>query len=871
MTSSLAASRAIANRLAQHPAAGLVATCGVAAFAIGALVGPYVVFHPGSAAVGGNPGSDFQIMAWSLDWWPWAVGHGADPLHTQLLWAPFGFSTLWMTTIPSQALLGLPITLTAGSLVAYNVLILLAVPLAAGAAYLLCHELTGRFWPSLVGGLLFGLSPYMLGHTLSQHLNLTFVFPIPLLALLAVRYARGKTSTRRFVAAFAALLLLQVGSSLELFVDLTLFLGLGVVIAVLGSGARRQTVLRTARAVGLSYALCLPVLVTIAAVALSAPHEHLRFAPAQFSIDLLNIVVPTQTALAGTGHSAVSVSQHYVGNVGEQTGYLGVPLLLVALLAVRTEWRRGAWLAGALFIAALALSLGPALTVGGRSLVSLPFAMEHLPILGYALPARLSVFTALGAACLCALWLARPQRAWLRTGVAALVLVSLLPNISTDTRIRGRWGGSVDSAGQPVSFGWSARRVTHGFTADRDWTRIVKPGSTVLVLPPGARTPSQFWQAHSDLRFALAVSGTPFAPADVATTPTIVGLLGNNLFAKAGPPLGGARLRSYLLANHVGSVALTVDAVWPWGELVERATAARPVLLGNMHVYPVSRRLRPLAARGFPVLATPTSSRTGHEVKRGSRPLLEAAVVYDGHRGHLRARLRSAGAAPGHSVTLSSPAGDADDPAVAVDDRGHAAVAFTESRDRKALLRAATLSGGRWRIVTLDTRTEPISNPQIVIDPDGRTTVTWIDEDKPMATVRAATLAPGGAWQGPITLTRSSNVISLALLPDRGGGAMCAWRDVAGTEARVRATTYQAGRWSPVTTVASTLERLNDISFDGGSGGPLLKWRFSYADKRLLLYQARRKGSGWAQPSGPARTVRDYDPPYVFDPWNERH
>src|SRR5204863_425626 len=134
---------------------------------------------PSSAAVGLNPASDFQVMAWSLEWWPWAIGHGADLLHTHLLWPPEGFSTLWMTTIPVPALLAAPLTLTAGPLVAYNALILLSVVLATGAAYLLCRELTDRLAPSLAGGLLFGLSPYMLGHMLSQHLDLTFVFPVP--------------------------------------------------------------------------------------------------------------------------------------------------------------------------------------------------------------------------------------------------------------------------------------------------------------------------------------------------------------------------------------------------------------------------------------------------------------------------------------------------------------------------------------------------------------------------------------------------------------------------------------------------------------------------------------------------------------------
>src|SRR5205807_3248912 len=173
---------------------------------------------PSGRAVGLHASFEFQVQTLSLDWSPWGGGHRVALLHSPLLWPPEGFSTLWMTTIPVPALLAAPLTLTAGPLVAYNALILLSVVLATGAAYLLCRELTDRLVPSLVGGLLFGLSPYMLGHMLSQHLDLTFVFPVPLLALLVVRYVRGRTSGRRFVVGFALLLLVQLGSSFELFV-----------------------------------------------------------------------------------------------------------------------------------------------------------------------------------------------------------------------------------------------------------------------------------------------------------------------------------------------------------------------------------------------------------------------------------------------------------------------------------------------------------------------------------------------------------------------------------------------------------------------------------------------------------------------------
>ena len=172
------------------------------------------------------------------------------------------------------------------------------------------------------------------------------------------------------------MLVVQLGSSFELFVDLTLLLAVGLTIALLGR-RWRPPILRVSALVGLAYAFCLPILVPIGVLALSGQHAPLRYSPANFSIDLLNVAIPTPTLLAGRLAAARAVSQHFVSNVGEQNGYLGIPLLVVAVLAVRAEWRRGAWIAGGLLAAALLLSFGPTLTVEGRPLVSLPFAVSR--------------------------------------------------------------------------------------------------------------------------------------------------------------------------------------------------------------------------------------------------------------------------------------------------------------------------------------------------------------------------------------------------------------------------------------------------------------------------------------------------------------
>jgi uncharacterized membrane protein (UPF0136 family) len=765
------------------------------------LVGPGVLAHPGRTTVGLNPASDFQIMTWSLNWWPWAIGHGVNPLHTSLLWAPSGFSTLWMTTIPAPALLAAPLTLAAGPLVSYNVLMLLAIPLAAGTAYLLCFELSGSFLASLTGGLLFGLSPYMLGHTLSQHLNLVFVFPLPLVALFCVRYVRRKTRARHFVPIVALLLLLELGSSLELFSDLTLFVAIGLIFALAAGGRLRGRYLRLAGLLALAYVVLLPVLVPIALYALGGAHGALRFAPASYAVDAANLIVPTPTLLAGALHGVRAVTVHFVGNIGEQDGYLGVPLILLALVALVREWRRGAWLAGALLLCALLFSFGPTLTVAGHPLLGLPFALAHLPVFSDALPARLSLFAALCAAVLAALWLGRTRHRWLRLGVLVLVAASLLPNFWPPDRLPGAWAISS-------RFAYSTT-VQPGFVADPVWRRLISPGASVLVLPTGDRTAASWWQVESGMRFDLAVPGTPFAPPAIAAEPIVQALVNNNLSALTGTPLAAARLRAFLLADHVSAVLVTSHASEGWENVVARATAARPTLLGTAKLYNVDAGLRPL------VLSS--DRRTW---RRGGS-ILKAWLAFDGQRGQVRVYYRARRAGAGHMMTLSSAGADAYGLSVAVGRRGQAAVAFTEYLGGQVYLRVATLAG-HWQTSTLDQGSQAIVSPRVAILRSGGAVLSWIDEADPMWIQRAAALTPAGKLTQSVTLDTASGIGGGALRAV-GGRAFIAFSDTVASETRVLLATFGGHGWSQPTTLLTSLSSVSRVSFGAGDP-PLVRW-----------------------------------------------
>jgi hypothetical protein len=772
-----------------------------------------------------NPASDFQIMTWSLEWWPWALRHGIDPLHTPLLWAPQGFSIVWITSIPVPALLAVPITATAGPLVAYNALMIAAVVLAAASAFLLCQELTRSVSASIFGGLLFGLSPYMLGHTLSQHLDLTFVFPFPLLVLLAVRFVRDKTTGRRYVLGSAVLLLVLFGSSLELFLDLAVLVLIVLVVAVAVAPNWRRPLLRLSGRVVLAYGICLPVIVPVAVAALRAPHAATQNAPAAYAADLLNFVVPTGTLLVGSLSRARNASAHFVGNIGERDAYVGLPLLVISALGLRASWRRGGWIAGLWILVAVLLSLGPILTVAGSPLVRLPFSTSALPVLRDALPARMSVFAALGFACLAAIWLARSRNTPLRVAVSLAVVMSLLPNFWPATRLENAWATTS-------AFGWSLQRPPAGFVRNPRWRRLVPDGSTVLVLPTRDRTAASYWQVEAGMEFANAVPETPFIPPAVAASPAVSRIAGNVLAQLDGTALGAARLRAFLVADRVRAVVVASPVDKRWLLIAKAATSARPVDLGGSLVFRVRRRLAPLLRNGERTRA----------VVRASRTRLSAWLHFDGRRARLVVSL--ARHRRDTTMTLSSPTGDAEGTSVALNAHGEAAVAFTEWRNGTLLFRAATNTGRGWRLVTLERTTSPIWSQQVTVTPSGTVVVAWIGEADPARIVHAAVLPADGRWQPPVTLDSGQGLTSVTAAAGSGDLAVIAWRDSLAGDSRVLAAEVNHRHWLPITAVTESSSWLDSVSLTQGARA--IRWRARFGRARYL--DSIRHGVVWSAP-----------------------
>ena len=99
---------------------------------------------------------DAKFYQWSVGWMHWSIANHADPLYTHKLFPPNGTSLAWSAFDPAGGLAMYPVRALFGSLVATNTLLVLGSALACWGAYLVCHRVTGAFWPSLVGGYLFG-------------------------------------------------------------------------------------------------------------------------------------------------------------------------------------------------------------------------------------------------------------------------------------------------------------------------------------------------------------------------------------------------------------------------------------------------------------------------------------------------------------------------------------------------------------------------------------------------------------------------------------------------------------------------------------------------------------------------------------------
>jgi hypothetical protein len=530
------------------------------------LFGVPVLPHPAGTYLG-KPSADSFLFLWSLGWWPHAVQHAVNPFLTKVVWAPAGYNLTWATAIPGPSLVLWPVTKAFGPAASYNVLSLLAPALSAWTGFILCRRITQRFWPSLVGGYVFGFSTYELGH-LRGHPNLSLVFLVPVCVYLVLRRYDGSLSTPAFIGLFTLALVGQFSISIEVFATMTVFGLVAVVLALLLlSPAGRRRLLAASAWIGAAYILTAAV-VSPYLYAMAAYPKPFRVVPvhlARASTDLANLVVPN--ALIGPGHGWFKeVSVHFARPLPVGGSYMGA-ILLAVMVALAWSARRTVVgkLVPALFLVIVVASLGPQLKVAGTTGVPMPWKLAMgLPLLHRALPGRFIMYAFLVLAVAVAAWVSLAVRVrWGRWLVAAAGALLLFPNLGP---------------------GRAAKAVPPPFFADGLYQRVLAPGELVVSsgIPIGR---SMLFQAESDMYFRLPAGYFGSSPPGVAQR-----RMARALSAGRPPLFEPVQVRAFLQRNHVGAILVVTDrasrrAAW---HRFFRFLHEAPARMGGVDVYQVN-------------------------------------------------------------------------------------------------------------------------------------------------------------------------------------------------------------------------------------------------------------------------------------------
>jgi hypothetical protein len=494
-----------------------------------------IVEHPAQARLD-QVSQDPNLFTWILRWWPYAIGHGLNPLYTHEIGKAAGHSLAWVTTVPPLALLTTPLTLVAGPLVSFTLLTAVALPASGWAAFLLCRRLTGKFWPALVGGAVFGFSAFEMNHGAAGQLNLAYSLLLPILAYLVLVWRDGSIGTRTFVILAGLTMALEFYLSVEIFADLTAILAVSLLVGVAIAGPDgRPQLARLARVVGLAYVIAAVLAAPYAAYMLTVSAPQLKHAT---GMDLASLVIPRP----GRTFGIAWLTHAAAGPIHDSAAcYVGIPLLLLAVLLAVTSWSsKLVRFLSCMLVLIIVASIGPEVYLEGRRRGAVPWAaLFRLPLVRNSFPLRLMLFAYLVLAVATALWLAGPARRvpWARWALAVLVLVSI----------------ALDS----VSIKVSPHTTVPRFISTGQYRRQLSPGEVVVVVSQVGNA-GMLWQAQSD--FYMRIAGGYFTEG--ISHRTDLPLPVQHL--SAATPARVAQFERFVKANHVGAILLEAGHEPPW-------------------------------------------------------------------------------------------------------------------------------------------------------------------------------------------------------------------------------------------------------------------------------------------------------------------
>jgi hypothetical protein len=355
---------------------------------------------PAGLSQAGDP-HDVDQMAWFMRYTEHAIAHFHLPaLVTGAMNAPHSVNLMWNTSLLLPGIVMAPITHLFGPQVSLNLLLVIGFFGSAASMYFVLRRWQASISAAALGGALYGFSPALIGSGIGHYHLVLAIFP-PLMVDSLLRIVTGRGSALRYGLLLGLMASAQLFIGEEALIDTAIAAGVLLVVLV---ASRPRAVLQQVRrtVIGLGAAAVVGLVLCGRALWVQFHGVAVRNGGATtvvshggklthlFTIPYAFIVPPISVVLHS--YETARIAARYPQPSTEYLAYLGIPMIIVLLLAGIYYWR-----VLPIRVAFLTCVILEVLSLGGQPIGPYPgkllpwFWLQHLPVLSSVLPDRLAI------------------------------------------------------------------------------------------------------------------------------------------------------------------------------------------------------------------------------------------------------------------------------------------------------------------------------------------------------------------------------------------------------------------------------------------------------------------------------------------------
>lgn len=323
-----------------------------------------LITHLNQAILGVSFG-DGPVFLWNSWWVEKSIfDPSLELFSTDYIYFPQRVSLFFHTLAITNGIFSLPFQHLFGLIVAFNIVYLLSIVLAAFGTFILVKYLTKEYLPAFISGLIFAFNSYFFACSLG-HFNLTTIWFFPFLAYFLIKLT--ETGQNRYIL-FSALILIFISyNDFQYLIFSLIFISLYFIYVLIKS--RRKNFL--------AVKFCAVILIWLGCFSPMFGKfifdSDLRFNLKSdipvvdidyYSIDPLMFFIPSSlNPVLGSHFGKFSYLRKDIGN---STVYLGFLVLGLAIISIIFQRNKILWFWIIIFVFFIMMSLGPHLHFNGN-------------------------------------------------------------------------------------------------------------------------------------------------------------------------------------------------------------------------------------------------------------------------------------------------------------------------------------------------------------------------------------------------------------------------------------------------------------------------------------------------------------------------